>query len=117
MRGLLIGLTQGILCPTSLMGVGFAGKFSTVRPSVFQIVWFLVGVTFFTIFFSVTIVMAILILISCCSSTSSTSIRPIYISSCILTIALGVAWIVLSHTGHINLLEGGGHVAHKLGQF
>lgn len=105
-QGAMIGILQGLCCPTGLMGIGFMGKIGTNS--------------------SVTVLLAFSVVFLMTSGIGSGAItfgwgmlssrglagcispRAMYLSSCVATGLLGLLWVVANAAGvlhHINYAE------------
>mmetsp|Transcript_83078 Transcript_83078/g.232833 ORF Transcript_83078/g.232833 Transcript_83078/m.232833 type:complete len:308 (-) Transcript_83078:114-1037(-) len=108
MRGagsVLVGFVQGVACPAGLVGFAFlkeyAGNYATL-------------ILFVATFFAAStlamggLAMAYGVLTERCVTSASLG-RCIYCGSCVLSIVVGLAWIILNATGYLEALLGHHH--------
>lgn len=95
----IMGTIQGICCPMTLVGTTFAGFLSTpVRCAVFGfsfLVWSMFGTG------------ALAVMWSRITRTGASWLSPrtVYRSTCVVTLLLGVVWILANATGRLDSLE------------
>lgn len=104
-KGFLIGVFQGVCCPSCLISIGFAGKVGDMQPSILQALSFLAALMISTSFFSVIAVISILSLAKYFGSNLAHTAPVLYRTSCIITLMLGIVWIALAFTGNLDILE------------
>jgi len=106
LRGALIGLLQGLLCPSCIASLAFVGQMGAQDPSGLEVM------SFFAVCFLSLVVCSALISSSvvafasqcslCCPAIST---RTVFWASCGISILLGVTWIVLNATGTLHVIE------------
>lgn len=104
LRGAVIGLLQGLCCPSCIAGLGFVGQLGAAHPSPFQIGLFFASV-FFSIIFCSAFVSASLVMAGQHFNACKVSTRTAYQASCIFAVFLGVAWIILNATGFLHVVQ------------
>lgn len=105
----LIGFVQGVACPAGIVGLAFLQRFSKSTSEMFF---------FISMFFLATtlamgsMAMAYGTLTQKCISSASLG-RAVYMTSCSLSVALGIAWIVLNGSGQLEVVLGHSHEGHE----
>lgn len=105
LRGGLVGMLQGLCCPSCIAGLAFIGQMGAQHPSGLEIMSFFVICFASVVFFSAIISVAVVAFGRSCSHLFSTSTRTIFRASCIFSIALGTAWIALNACGRLHVIE------------
>jgi len=104
-RNSLIGLLQGMCCPSCMAGMAFVGQMGAQHPSKFDVASFF-AIVFASIVLSSALISVCLVLLGKgVNSHLGVSTRSLYWAACIVSVVLGSAWIVLNAGGHLDVLE------------
>lgn len=101
----LIGLLQGLCCPSCMAGMAFVGQVGSERPQLSGIIFFFFSMVVSLVFCSALMSAASVALGQSCSSQCRLSARTTFRAACIFSIILGIIWIVLQHTGQLRILQ------------
>jgi len=104
-RNTLIGLLQGMCCPSCMAGLAFVGQMGAQHPSKFDIASFFAIVFTSIVLSSALISVGLVLLGRGVNSQLGVSTRSLYWGACIISVVLGLAWIGLNASGHLDVLE------------
>lgn len=105
LRGVLVGLLQGLCCPSCIAGLAFVGQMGAQHPGVSDITLFFL--------FSLISILSCSCIVSVCvvafgrgaAFCFSLSTRTMFRGACIFSICLGSAWIALNACGKLHVLQ------------
>lgn len=117
--GAVVGLVQGMLCPSCLLGVSFAGQFSSATPTgCLGISVFVAALLVCSSFCTALVLFVMLSGVKAFGDALSLSMPIFYRGSCVVTITMGVSWMALAHYGGLHFIDYGDelehHAAHSL---
>jgi len=113
-KGALVGLLQGLCCPSCIAGVAFVCQMGAQRHTTLDTVCFFV-VCFVSIVLSSGCVSALCVLLGgYCGTYLSFGTRTLYRSACIFSVVVGVVWIVLNAFGKLHVIDYTHGLEHQL---
>mmetsp|Transcript_86294 Transcript_86294/g.279409 ORF Transcript_86294/g.279409 Transcript_86294/m.279409 type:complete len:320 (+) Transcript_86294:113-1072(+) len=98
-HGAMLGMLQGVCCPIGLIGISFLAGMEIRSTMVFLVVFLLVSVLGTGLFAMGWCYLTRIGFASCVSQ------RALYRTSCVITLVLGVAWIVANACGVLDLMN------------
>lgn len=104
-KGAVVGLLQGLCCPSCIAGMAFVGQMGAQHPSSADIVMFFVMCFLSIVICSALVSAALVVTGNYCSNTCGMSTRTLFWAACGFSIALGTAWVVLNACGQLRVLE------------
>lgn len=110
----VVGLLQGLCCPSCIAGLAFVGQMGYQRPVVSEVILFLTSLLISILSCSALVSVLVVILARNCTYCCSVSTRTTYRAACILTIGLGIVWIILHCMGMLHVLEYTDNFSHHL---
>jgi len=105
LRGAIVGMTQGLCCPSCIAGLAFVGQMGAQHPSSLDML------AFFTVCFASLVLCSgfisagVVAFKRSCENCFSVSTRTVFRVACAFSIALGTAWIVLNASGNLHVIQ------------
>lgn len=105
LRGVLVGLFQGLCCPSCIAGLAFVGQMGAQHPGMSDITLFFL--------FSLLSILSCSCIVSVCvvafgrgaAFCLSLSTRTMFRGACICSIILGSVWIALNACGKLHVIQ------------
>lgn len=105
LRGALVGLVQGLCCPSCIAGLAFVGQMGAQNPNGFEIMCFFVICFLSVIFCSAFISVGVVTFQNCVGFYFSVSTRTLFRFACLMSIAFGSIWIGLTYWGKLHVIQ------------
>lgn len=105
LKGALIGLVQGLCCPSCIAGMAFVGQMGAQHPSGLDIACFFTMFLLSLIICSGLVSFGVVVVGRICSSRSTFSTKTVFRFACFLSIALGVTWMLLNACGRLHVIQ------------
>jgi ABC-type nickel/cobalt efflux system permease component RcnA len=113
--GVIVGLVQGVCCPSCLLGVSFAGQFTgkamTVAP--LSILTFIVSLVVSSSICTGFMLCGLLSAFKCLGNNFSLSMGTIYRMTCCFTLVMGITWCILAHYNVLRFLDIAENLEHQ----
>lgn len=104
-RGAVIGMVQGLCCPSCIAGLAFIGQVGAQHPGYLdEVLFFTVGFVSL-IFCSAIISSGIVVLSKSVAGCCSMSTRSLYRAACVFSIVVGATWIALNSCGSLHVIQ------------
>lgn len=105
LRGVLIGLLQGLCCPSCIAGLAFVGQMGVQHPNLVDVTVFF-AVCFVSILLSSGLISFGLVFLGRgANSVFAISTRTLYMGACSVSMVLGITWIVLNAVGRLEVID------------
>lgn len=115
LEGLLLGMVQGLCCPSCIAGLAFIGQVGARRPGGLEIALFF-AICFASIGITSAFVAAGLAAINrSVVQYLAMPTRAIFRAACALSIILGISWIVLNAGGRLHVLQYTESIENRIG--
>jgi len=105
LKGALIGLVQGLCCPSCIAGMAFVGQMGVQHPSGLDIACFFIMFLLSLVICSGLVSSSIVVVGKFCSSRSTLSTRTVFRFACLLSVVLGVTWMLLNACGRLHVIQ------------